>query len=218
MAVFRLSSDIIFPNPDFAEEDGLLAVGGDLSAERLVLAYCNGIFPWYNPGEEILWWCPKPRFIIYPHKIKVSKSMNKIIKWNEFNITFNKEFESVISHCKKIREDAEGTWITNEMKEAYIKLHDLGLAMSVEVYKNEELVGGLYGVKIGKCIFGESMFSKVSNASKAALIYLAERLKNEGFLFIDCQMHNNHLESMGGEFISWEVFKNMLKEGTVVDN
>ena len=161
MAVFRLNNEIVFPNPELSEEDGLLAIGGDLSVERLILAYCNGIFPWYNPGEEILWWCPKPRFIIYPSKIKISNSMKKILKKNQFKITFDNDFAAVISNCKEIRECQEGTWITYHMKEAYIKLHNLGLASSVEVYEDEQLVGGLYGVKIGKCFFGESMFSKV---------------------------------------------------------
>lgn len=214
MAVFRLNNEIVFPNPELSEEDGLLAIGGDLSVERLILAYCNGIFPWYNPGEEILWWCPKPRFIIYPSKIKISNSMKKILKKNQFKITFDNDFAAVISNCKEIRECQEGTWITDHMKEAYIKLHNLGLASSVEVYEDEQLVGGLYGVKIGKCFFGESMFSKVSNASKAALISLDKKLEEEGFLFIDCQMHTNHLESMGGEFVEWNKFKEMLKEGT----
>ena len=214
MAVFRLSKEIVFPRPELAEEDGLLAVGGDLSVERLVLAYCNGIFPWYNPGDDILWWCPKPRFIIYPSKIKISKFMKKILNKNQFKITFNNNFSVVIANCKEMRECEDGTWITNEMKEAYIRLHNLGIATSVEVYKDQQLVGGLYGVQIGKCFFGESMFSKESNASKVALIALAKKLEEEGFLFIDCQMHTKHLESMGGEFVQWEKFKEMLKEGT----
>lgn len=214
MAIYRLPEEIVFPNPELSEEDGLLAVGGDLSMERLLLAYSNGIFPWYNPGEEILWWCPKPRFILIPEEIKISKSMRKIIKKNKFKVTFNNDFESVISNCKGIREEShEGTWITDEMKEAYINLHNHGYALSVETYENDELVGGLYGVIIGKCYFGESMFSKVSNASKIALITLAERLKELNFEFIDCQVYTEHLESMGAKMVHWEEFKNLLQKG-----
>lgn len=219
MAIYRLPEEIVFPNPELSEEDGLLAVGGDLSMERLLLAYSNGIFPWYNPGEEILWWCPKPRFILIPEEIKISKSMRKIIKKNKFKVTFNNDFESVISNCKGIREEShEGTWITDEMKEAYINLHNHGYALSVETYENDELVGGLYGVIIGKCYFGESMFSKVSNASKIALITLAERLKELNFEFIDCQVYTEHLESMGAKMVPWEEFKNLLHKGIYVQN
>lgn len=214
MAIYRLPDEIVFPNPELSEEDGLLAVGGDLSIERLLIAYSNGIFPWYNPGEEILWWCPKPRFILKPEEIKISKSMRKIIRKGMFKVTFNNDFEGVISNCKNLREETyEGTWITDEMKEAYINLHKHGYALSVETYLDNELVGGLYGVIIGKCYFGESMFSKVSNASKMALIALAQKLEEDGFIFIDCQMQTKHLESMGGKFVEWDEFKAMLKEG-----
>jgi len=216
MPIFRLTNEIIFPNPELSEKDGLLAIGGDLSLERLILAYCNGIFPWYNEGEPILWWCPKPRFILITDEIKISKSMKKIIKKEMFHVTFNKDFYGVISNCKDIREDNnEGTWINNDMKKAYMNLFNKGYAMSVETYLNNELVGGLYGVKIGKCFFGESMFSKVSNASKIALIKLAEKLKNENFIFIDCQMHTKHLESMGGKFVEWATFKELLRKGII---
>jgi len=214
MPIFKLTKEIIFPNPELSEEDGLLALGGDLSIERLILAYCNGIFPWYNEGDPILWWCPKPRFIIMPTDVKISKSMRKIVKKEEFKVTFNNDFDKVISNCKFIRENNnEGTWIGNDMKYAYINLYNNGYAMSVETYLDDELVGGLYGVKIGKCFFGESMFSKVSNASKIALIKLAEKLANEGFIFIDCQMHTEHLESMGGKFVEWSVFRDLLNRG-----
>lgn len=219
MPVFRLTKEIIFPDAEFSEEDGLLAIGGDLSLERLIVAYCNGIFPWYNEGEPILWWCPKPRFIIIPEEVKISKSMKKTIKKREFKVTFNNDFEGVISNCKSIREiNNEGTWISDDMKNAYINLFNNGYAMSVETYIGEELVGGLYGVKIGKCFFGESMFSKVSNASKIALIKLAEKLNNEDFIFIDCQMQTKHLESMGGKFVEWSIFKNLLNRGIELDN
>lgn len=218
MPVYRLNEEIIFPKPELSEDDGLLAVGGDLSVERLVLAYANGIFPWYSDDEPILWWCPKPRFIIRPDKINVSKSMSKVLKKGEFKVTFDKDFKNIINNCKVLRENKEGTWINNEMKSAYIDLFNYGFASSVEVYKDDELVGGLYGVKLGKCFFGESMFSKVSNGSKVALISLAEKLKEDGFLFIDCQMHTNHLESMGGEYISWDDFKELLIEGVNYHN
>ena len=214
MPVFRLTKDIIFPNPELSEEDGLLAVEGDLSLDRLLLAYRNGIFPWYNEGEPILWWSPKPRFIIMPDEIKISKSMKKIIKKGELKVTFSRDFEGVISNCKNTREsNNEKTWISNDMKNAYINLFNHGYGMSVETYIDEELVGGLYGVKIGKCFFGESMFSKASNASKIALIKLAERLRDENFIFIDCQMHTNHLESMGGKYVDWDNYKYLLNKG-----
>lgn len=184
MPVYQLSDEIMFPNPDLAEEDGLLAVGGDLSFERLILAYCNGIFPWYSEGEPILWWCPKPRFIIKPSEINISKSMKRVFNKGEFKVTFDKDFNEVIKNCKELRENKEGTWITNEIMEAYINLHKKGFATSVEVYKDQELVGGLYGVKIGKCFFGESMFSKKSNASKVALISICKKLEEEGYIFL----------------------------------
>ena len=213
MPIYQLTDEIMFPNPEFAEEDGLLAVGGDLRWERLLLAYCNGIFPWYNDEDPILWWCPKPRFIIKPNEVKISKSMKRVFNKGEFKITFDNDFQGVISKCKELRENKEGTWITDDMKEAYINLFNKGFASSVEVYKNEKLVGGLYGVKIGRCFFGESMFSTETNASKLALISMCKKLEREGYLFLDCQMHTNHLESMGGNFVSWEEFKEMLQEG-----
>jgi leucyl/phenylalanyl-tRNA--protein transferase len=216
MAVYALNKEIVFPNPELSEKDGLLAVGGDLSIDRLLLAYQNGIFPWYNKDEPILWWCPKPRFILKPNEIKISKSMSKILKRNEFKVTFDNDFASVIGNCKGLREES-GTWITNEMMDAYVNLFNEGFASSVEVYKDDELVGGLYGVKIGKCFFGESMFSKVSNASKVALINLANKLNEENFIFIDCQMRTNHLESMGGKFVEWNEFKAMIKEGIYIN-
>lgn len=217
MPIYQLNDEIIFPRPELAEDDGLLAVGGDLSIDRLILAYCNGIFPWYSDDEPILWWCPKERFIIKPNEIIVSKSMKKILKREEFKVTFNNDFEGVISSCKEIREKEEyGTWITEDIKKAYIDLFKIGFASSVEVYKAGVLVGGLYGVKIGKCFFGESMFSRESNASKVALIILAKKLEREGFLFIDCQMRTNHLESMGGKFVPWDEFKELLRIGTRV--
>ena len=213
MPIYELPDEIIFPNPELAEEDGLLAVGGDLSFERLLLAYCNGIFPWYSDGDPILWWCPKPRFIIKPNEVKISRSMKRVFTSGNFKVTFDNDFEGVIRNCKELRENKEGTWINNDMMEAYINLFKKGFASSVEVYKDEKLVGGLYGVKIGKCFFGESMFSIESNASKVALISICKKLEEEGYIFLDCQMHTNHLESMGGKFISWEEFRLMLEDG-----
>ena len=216
MPIYQLTDEIIFPKPELAEEDGLLAIGGDLRWERLVLAYCNGIFPWYNEDDPILWWCTKPRFIIKPNEVRISKSMKRVFNRGEFKVTFNNDFEGVISNCKALREKGEGTWITDDMKEAYINLFNKGFALSVEVYKESKLVGGLYGVKIGRCFFGESMFSTETNASKVALISICKRLEEENYLFLDCQMHTNHLESMGGRFVSWEDFKIMLQEGIVL--
>lgn len=213
MPIYQLPDEIIFPNPELAEEDGLLALGGDLSFERLLLAYCNGIFPWYSDGDPILWWCPKPRFIIKPNEVKISKSMKRVFNSGKFKVTFDNDFEGVIRNCKELRENKEGTWINNDMMEAYINLFKKGFASSVEVYRDEKLIGGLYGVKIGKCFFGESMFSIETNASKVALISICKRLEEEGYIFLDCQMHTNHLESMGGKFVNWEDFKLMLEDG-----
>lgn len=212
MSIFQLTKELIFPNPLLGEEDGLLAIGGDLSKERLLLAYSNGIFPWYSEGEPILWWCPLERFIIFPTEIKVSKSMKKLLKKEVFNVTFNEDFSGVISNCKGLREES-GTWITDDMKKAYINLFNNGFAMSVEVWSENMLVGGLYGVKIGKCFFGESMFSKCPNASKIALITLANRLEKEGYKFIDCQFHTDHLESMGGRTIDYNTYIELLNNG-----
>lgn len=203
MAVYLLDERIIFPNPKEAEEDGLLAVGGDLSIKRLYLAYNYGIFPWYMPGEDIMWWCPNRRYVIRPSRIHVSKTMKRIINKSEFKVTFNNDFRGVISNCKGLRKDTEeGTWITDEMEKAYIDLYNNGLAESIEVYKDNSLVGGIYGVNIHGVFFGESMFSKVSNASKIALIYLCKRLEEQKYKFLDCQFYTEHLESMGGEYIS----------------
>lgn len=216
MPIYQLTDEIMFPKPELSEEDGLLAIGGDLRWERLLLAYCNGIFPWYSDDEPILWWCPKPRFIIKPKEVKISKSMKRVFNKGEFKVTFNNDFEGVISKCKELRENKEGTWITDDMKQAYINLFNKGFASSVEVYKDDKLVGGLYGVNIGRCFFGESMFSTEANASKVALISICKRLEEERYLFLDCQMHTNHLESMGGKFVAWDDFKMMLQEGIVL--
>ena len=215
MPVFQLSKEeIAFPNPTLARDDGLLAVGGDLSVERLLLAYTHGIFPWYNPGEEILWWCPKERFVIFPKEIHISHSMRKYMKNHEFKVVMNRDFADTMHRCRIKREFDEGTWISDEMEEAYHRLHQKGFAVSVEVFEDDVLAGGFYGVSIGKCFFGESMFSEKENGSKTALIAFAQLLEQNGFLFIDCQFHTEHLASMGGRYISWEEYDRMLAEGT----
>ncbi|HRU95991.1 MAG TPA: leucyl/phenylalanyl-tRNA--protein transferase [Ruminococcus sp.] len=213
MAVYKLDDVVWFPKPELADEDGLLAVGGDLSVERLVLAYSNGIFPWYNPDQPILWWCPHRRFIIRPEGIHVSKSMKKFMRQHDTAIQLNRDFADTIHRCRMKREFKEGTWITDDMEEAYCKLHSYGLAVSVESYIDGELAGGLYGVCIGKCFFGESMFSDMENGSKIALILLAELLEQNDFTMIDCQFHTDHLESMGGEYVSWEEYRKLLDIG-----
>ena len=215
MPVYRLDEkEVFFPNPTLACEDGLLAVGGDLSVERLLLAYTHGIFPWFSPGEEILWWCPKERFVIFPKEIHISHSMKKYIKKHELRIVLNRDFADTMHRCRMKREFNEGTWISDEMEEAYRCLHETGYAVSVEIFEDGGLAGGLYGVIIGRCFFGESMFSEKENGSKMALIAFAQLLEEKEFLFIDCQFHTEHLESMGGRFISWEEYDGMLKAGT----
>ncbi len=214
MPVFRLDGDRIeFPHPTLARADGLLAVGGDLCVERLLLAYTHGIFPWYNPGEEILWWGPKERFVIFPREIHVSRSMRKYMKKHSLKVVLNRDFSDTMHRCRIKREFDDGTWITDEMEEAYSKLHKEGYAVSVEVYEDEMLAGGLYGVSIGRCFFGESMYSDKENGSKTALIAFAQLLEQQEFLFIDCQFHTEHLEQMGGRYISWETYDKMLQEG-----
>ncbi|MFD0940521.1 leucyl/phenylalanyl-tRNA--protein transferase [Pedobacter boryungensis] len=207
--VFRLLEDVlIFPDTALAEPDGLLAIGGDLSVERLHLAYQSGIFPWFSEGEPILWYAPHERCVIYPDRLKISKSMRKVLQSYMFKITVNEAFENVIKHCSITpRIGQDGTWITTEMQQAYIKLHEKGLAHSVEVWQDDKLVGGLYGVKINNVFCGESMFSLVSNASKVALVHLS---KNMGFDLIDCQLPNEHLMSLGAEMISREEYLKKL--------
>lgn len=215
MPVYRLrENEVSFPNPELAQEDGLLAVGGELSVERLLLAYSNGIFPWYNPGEEILWWCPKDRFLIFPKEIHVSRSMKKYIRKHKMEIRLNRDFQDTVHQCRMKRENREGTWIGDDIEAAFLALHQRGFAVSVEAYEDKVLSGGLYGVAIGRCFFGESMFSEKENGYKAALIGLAAVLRDKDFLFIDCQFHTEHLESMGGRYVSWEEYWQMLREGT----
>ena len=199
--------EMVFPDPTLAEEDGLLAIGGDLSMERLLLAYSSGIFPWFSEGEPILWYSPHQRCVIYPDRILVSKSMKKIMRDGVFTITLNTAFEDVILNCAKTpRKGQDGTWITDEMQAAYINLYQNGYAHSVEVWQNEQLVGGLYGLKVNRVFCGESMFSKVSNASKAALIYLSKL----NIDLIDCQLPNDHL-MRGAEMIERNVYMKILQ-------
>ena len=207
--VFRLDDDaIIFPDPALAEEDGLLAIGGDLRPERLVLAYNYGIFPWFNEDDPICWYAPHERCVIYPERVKLSKSMAKVLKSNVFRLSFDEAFASVIGHCATVaRRDQPGTWITGQMQQAYIRLHELGYAHSVEVWQGEQLVGGLYGVQINNVFCGESMFSLVSNASKTALIWLCQK---GGYTLIDCQLPNDHLMSLGAEMISRDAYQEIL--------
>jgi leucyl/phenylalanyl-tRNA---protein transferase len=212
MALFALDNKLIFPPVHLAEPDGLLAMGGDLSPERLLLAYRNGIFPWYE-GELILWWSTDPRFVLLPVELKVNRSTKALLKKNEFVFTVNKAFAKVIHNCKEIkRPGQEGTWITDEVERAYCKLHELGYAHSAEVWKANELVGGLYGIRLGKVFFGESMFSKVSNASRFAFISYVQLLKEEGVQLIDCQVYTEYLESLGARMISRKDFVRQLKE------
>lgn len=212
MPLFALDKELLFPPVHLAEPDGLLAVGGDLSTERLLLAYHSGIFPWYE-GRHILWWCPDPRFVLTPRTLKVSKSMKQLLKKQAFTFTINKAFSLVIDNCKSIdRQGQNGTWITESMKEAYNRLHQLGFAHSAEVWQHNELVGGLYGVRLGKVFFGESMFSKVSNASKYAFISYMQQLQLEGVELIDCQVYTEHLETLGAHMIPRDEFTQMLQQ------
>ncbi len=207
-----LTDKIVFPDYKFTTKEGVLALGGDLSEERLIHAYKNGIFPWFSEGNPIVWYCPFKRMVLFADEIKVSKSMQKIINKNEFVITENKAFKEVIYNCKNIdRSDGFGTWITDDMQQAYINLHEKGIAKSIEVWLNDELVGGLYGLEVGSIFCGESMFSKVSNASKLAFIHL---VKSKKYKLIDCQVYNDHLASLGAREIDRNTFLSILKSPT----
>jgi leucyl/phenylalanyl-tRNA--protein transferase len=211
VSLFILEKELSFPPVHLAEPDGLLAIGGDLSPERLLLAYRNGIFPWYE-GEHILWWCPDPRFVLFPDELKVSKSMQSVLKKDEFDFTVNKAFKDVIHNCKQTKRPGQlGTWITDEVEKAYNKMHKLGHAHSAEAWNDGKLVGGLYGIKLGKVFFGESMFSKESNASKFAFIKYTQQLKQEEIELIDCQVYTEHLESLGARMISRDEFIKLLQ-------
>ncbi|PQJ77100.1 leucyl/phenylalanyl-tRNA--protein transferase [Polaribacter glomeratus] len=205
-----LTDEITFPDYQFTTKDGIIALGGDLSVERLIYAYNNGIFPWFSDNDPIVWYCPYKRMVLYTDELKVSKSMQKIINRKQFVITENKAFEEVIYNCKNIdRKDGFGTWITDDMEQAYINLHKKGIAKSIEVWLDHTLVGGLYGLEINSIFCGESMFSNVSNVSKLAFIYLA---KNDKYTLIDCQVYNNHLASLGAREIERDLFLTILKE------
>lgn len=206
MPLFFINKELVFPPVELAEPDGLLAVGGDLSTERLTLAYRSGIFPWYE-GEHILWWCPDPRFVLFPQELVISKSMRSVIKKNTFTFTTDKAFAEVITNCKGIsRKDQDSTWITDEVRSAYIELHKKGIAHSAEAWQDGILVGGLYGVRLGDVFFGESMFSRVSNASKFAFITYVQELVKQNVKLIDCQVYTEHLESLGARMISRKDF------------
>jgi leucyl/phenylalanyl-tRNA--protein transferase len=210
--MYYVSKKLFFPPVSDANADGILAVGGDLSSERLQLAYKSGIFPWFQDGEPILWWSPNPRMVLFLDELIVSKSMRNILNRNIFKVTFNQNFRAVISNCQNInREGQNGTWITNDMIEAYCKLQELGIAKSIEVWQDDALVGGLYGIDLGTVFCGESMFSKVSNASKVAFIALVNQLKLANYKLLDCQVYNSHLESLGCREIERAAFIQILK-------
>jgi leucyl/phenylalanyl-tRNA--protein transferase len=210
--MFYLSSSLSFPPVSEASYSGILAIGGDLSSERLLLAYKSGIFPWFEDGEPITWWAPNPRMVLFLEELVISKSMRNILNRKIFTVTFNQNFRDVISNCQNIKRDGQsGTWITNDMIEAYCKLHELGIAKSVEVWQDDELVGGLYGIDLGHIFCGESMFSKVSNASKVAFISLVNHLKTGNYKLLDCQVYNPHLESLGCREIERNAFIKILK-------
>jgi leucyl/phenylalanyl-tRNA--protein transferase len=208
-----LTKDLKFPPVENATDDGVVAIGGDLSVDRLLLAYKTGIFPWFSEGDPILWWSPDPRFVLFPKNVKISDSMKKILKKNIFEISFDTSFSEVIKMCRKVRVNNEGTWITKEMIKSYSALHELGFAHSVETWHEGKLVGGLYGVSMGSCFFGESMFSTMDNASKFALIKLSQKLVDKNFSIIDCQVYTKHLSSMGAFNISRDEFLNLLNDG-----
>jgi leucyl/phenylalanyl-tRNA--protein transferase len=207
--IFQLDERLMFPKPDLAEPDGLLAVGGDLSPRRLLLAYSHGIFPWYSDETPILWYSPHERFVLFPNEVCIAKSMRQVLRSGKFTVTINKSFAEVIDACSQIpREGQDGTWITADMKQAYISLHHQGHAHSYEVWQHDELVGGLYGVQVGRVFCGESMFSRASNASKVALITICQSGRYD---LIDCQVHTEHLESMGARVISREAYMHILQ-------
>ncbi len=211
--LYWLSNELTFPPVEEAEEWGGLALGGDLSPDRLLLAYRSGIFPWYDVGQPIIWHAPDPRFVMFPSQLKVSKSMRPVFNQKKFTVTLDTDFRQVISACQQARRKGQfGTWITEEMLEAYCYLHELGYAHSVETWKDNKLVGGLYGISLGSIFFGESMFSRESNASKAGFITLVGELQKRNFSLIDSQVHTPHLESMGAEEVSRKKYMSLLKK------
>jgi leucyl/phenylalanyl-tRNA--protein transferase len=212
LAIFALEDKLYFPPANLAEPDGLLAIGGDLSTDRLLLAYRLGIFPWYE-GEFILWWSPDPRFVLFADELKISSSMKNVLKKNTFEFTINHSFKNVIHACKEIsRPGQKGTWITDEVEKAYIRMHELGYALSAETWENGKLAGGVYGIQLGQIFFGESMFSKTSNASKFAFVKLVTHLQQVGITMIDCQVYTEHLESLGARMIPRKDFLELVRK------
>ncbi len=210
--MFFLTDKLEFPPVQSATDEGIVAVGGDLSVERLLLAYRHGIFPWFEKDELIIWWSPPERMVLYPENLRISKSLRQVLRSGKFKVTFNTAFDQVIQHCAEIpRRRQDGTWITEEMLEAYKNLHREGYAQSVEVWEADQLVGGLYGVDLGHVFCGESMFSKVSNASKVAFVHMVQRLQQRNYQLIDCQVYTDHLASLGAEEISREDFVKQLQ-------
>ncbi|MBC7629089.1 leucyl/phenylalanyl-tRNA--protein transferase [Ferruginibacter sp.] len=208
-----LNDKLVFPPVEMATPEGIIAIGGDLGTERLLLAYRSGIFPWYNQDEPIVWWSPDPRFVLFPDKLRVTKSMQSVLNNGSFRFTINRAFSKVLQNCKTItRQGQEGTWITPAIEQAYTKLHELGYAHSAEAWMNGELAGGLYGIRLGNVFFGESMFSKVSNASKFAFINYVHQLQKEKVTLIDCQVYTAHLESLGAKMIERNRFMVLLAE------
>ena len=213
--MFILNKELFFPPPEMADEDGLLAIGGDLCTERLLLAYRSGIFPWYNEDEPICWWSPDPRFVLYPDKLIVSSSMKTVLQNGKFRFTTNRAFIQVIQNCKTVsRKEQDGTWISPAMQKAYTALHQLGYAHSAETWLDGKLVGGLYGIRLGNIFFGESMFSLKTNASKFAFINYVQQLQKENVQLIDCQLHTNHLQSLGARMIPRKLFAEILAANT----
>lgn len=216
--MYWIDKELYFPPTEQTSKEGIIAIGGDLSPERLLLAYKNGIFPWFDDGDPILWWCPADRMVLFPEEFKPSKSMRNIINRRVFTVTFNKAFREVMQNCQQIKREGQyGTWITDEMIDSYTFLHEIGRAMSVEVWLNDELVGGLYGVDMETIFCGESMFSKVSNASKVAFYYLVQFLKANQYKLLDCQVYNDHLASLGCREIPREDFLDILKSNSSSD-
>jgi leucyl/phenylalanyl-tRNA--protein transferase len=217
MPIFALNEQIIFPPVNLAERSGILAVGGDLSPERLIEAYRRGIFPWYSEGDPIIWWSPDPRFVLFPAETYISKTMRQVLRRKVFEVSFDRDFRAVMRGCQGPRKREKGTWITEEMMEAYIRLHESGIAHSIATWQHGELMGGLYGISLGRCFFGESMFTRVSNASKAAFITLSMRLRELGFVIIDCQVYTSHLESLGARHITRDEYIAILEEGLMYE-
>ena len=219
MPVFQLTDKLTFPPAELAEKNGLLAIGGDLSPERLLLAYRNGIFPWYSEGDPILWWSPSPRLVIFPNEFKIPKRLSRLMRQKSFTVTIDLAFRQIITACSRTDNRQEkGTWITNDMLEAYCTLHDMGYAHSVECWLDTELAGGLYGISLGKIFFGESMFSKQPNSSKIALVHLMQKLQEWNFDLIDCQMRTEHLMQFGAREIPGNHFRKLLEKNIACPN